>query len=919
MPERPTGTVSLLFTDIEGSTTLLRRLGDGYGDVLARQRAVLRRAIDERDGREVDTQGDAVFAVFPTARDAVAAAARAQQDLAAEVWPDGVAVRVRMGVHTGEPATTDEGYVGMDVHIGARVAAAAHGGQILISEVTRNLLSENPPPGCTVRDLGEHRLKDISAALRLYQVDVNGLPADFPPPRTLTVRMSNLPALLAPLIGRDRELAEVTALLREEAARLVTLTGPGGTGKTRLSLAVASALLNDCRDGVCFVPLDAVTDAALVPTTIAQALNVRDGGGLPIEERLRDELRDREILLVLDNFEQVVSAAPTVAGLLAACPRLTAVVTSRELLHLSQEREYHLGPLPTADAVSLFEQRARAARPGFAVTPANEAAVVDICRRLDGLPLALELAAARIKLLSPDAVNTRLQRRLHLLVGGARDRPSRQQTLRAAIDWSHDLLAPAEQRLFARLAVFAGGCTLESAEAVCDPDGDLGIDVLKGVTSLVDKSLMLAEEGEDSPRVGMLQTIHEYAAERLQVSGEGEVVAARHAEHVLALAEEAEPELWGADQEHWFRRLDLEHDNMRRALGWAVAEPDPELATRLVAALGAYWEGRGQVAEAYRWFEAALGAGPASASSRGRALLALSRFALMIEDDAARARPLLEEALTLLTEAGDTRRVVVALSHLALTLRPLGDDQGADAMFVRSVELARREGDDWALALALNNQGSDLIDRGVDPDRARSLSEEALTLRRRLGERRGLSVTLASLGSLALTQGDPEEAIRRYEESLELARRIGHVPQTAGALAALVLAAAYRGDIEGAAALLPQALELARELREPDVTGMCLTGAAALAVAGGDLMEAGRLCGAAERLHEAMGWTPAETRLLANRLLAAARERSGAEGLELGLTEGRHMSVDEAVAVALAVADPEGAARSSPSDLRSAG
>jgi tetratricopeptide (TPR) repeat protein len=457
--------------------------------------------------------------------------------------------------------------------------------------------------------------------------------------------------------------------------------------------------------------------------------------------------------------------------------------------------------------------------------------------------------------------------------------------------------------LLARLAVFAGGCTLESAEAVCDPQGDLGVDVMDGVSSLLDKSLVFAEESADGTRVSMLQTIHEYAAERLQASGEADSMAARHAEHYLELAEQAEPELWGAEQSLWFRRLDLEHDNVRAALAWALAEPDPEIAVRLAASMGAYWEGRGQVAEAYRWFDGALACGPASGSSRGRGLLAKSRFTLIIEDDPELTKPLLEEARELLQAAGDTRRLVVALSHLGVTLRALGDEERADSMFAESVRVARRHGDDWALALALNNEGSDLMDRGLDPARARSLCEEALSLRRALGEPRGIAVTLATLGGLALSQGDADEAMQRYEESLSMVEEAGLVPQIAAALGGMALAAVQQGDGRRARDLLPEAVRVAHQLRDPYATAQAVTVAAGVALHGGDRVRAVRLCGAASRFHEAMGWTPVETRTVAEAVLAAARARAGDEQVEEAFAAGRALGTEDAVAEALAVAD----------------
>jgi len=581
-------------------------------------------------------------------------------------------------------------------------------------------------------------------------------------------------------------------------------------------------------------------------------------------------------------------------------------VTSREALRVSGEQEYPVAPLPLTDAVALFEQRARAARPSFAVTPANQRAVVDICTRLDGLPLAVELAAARVKVLAPDALSTRLQHRLQLLVGGARNLPPRQQTLRAAIGWSHDLLDGAEQRLFAGLAVFTGGCSLESAEAVCDPDGGLGIDLLDAIGSLVDKSLLGTQEFEDAePRFVMLQTIHEYAAERLATNGEADSLAARHAAHFLALAEEAEPQLWRAGQERWFRRLDQDHDNLRAALSWALARPDPETAMRLAGALGAYWEGRGHVGEACRWLDAALAAGPASPSARARALMAKSRLVLLVQDDAARARPLLEEGLALARDTGEARLLVVTLSHLGVALRELGEHDRADELFEESVQLARRQADPWALALALNNRGSDLADRQTDLDRARAMLEESLALRRDLKEKRGIAVTLDSLGMLALLERASKRATTLFQESLGLARDVGLLPHTAWALAGLGLAAVQDHDRERAVPSLQESLQLAHRMHDAQTILLCLGGLAAVAADDGQLLKAVRIWGAVEGLRHTLGAAPVIAGIVGHEWLDVARDRLGGSAVDESLAAGERLGLDELIAEAVRPFGPE--------------
>ncbi len=645
MADLPTGTVTFLFTDVEGSTHLLQRLGANYARALGMHQALLRASWAAHGGVEVDTQGEAFFVAFPSAPQALAAAAAATGALAAHPnWPEGRAVRVRIGLHTGAPQLVGDRYVGLDVHRAARIAAAGHGGQVLLSQTTRDLAEHELPEGATLRDLGVQRLKDLQHAEHIYQLVLPGLPSDFPPLKTLDrhAHSHNLPVQPTPLLGRDEPLAAVCALLRRDDARLVTITGPGGIGKTRLAVQVAAELLDDVPDGVWFVRLSRLTDPGLVLPTVAQTLAVHETAGQPLAETLRASLREKRLLLLLDNFEQVVGAAADLAALLEAAPHLKLLVTSRVSLHLRGEREYPLVPLPLPDAghlpapeqlsqyaaVALFIERARDARPDFLVTPANGPAIAEICARLDGLPLAIELAAVRVKLLPPEALLTRLSSRLKLLTSGARDLEERQQTMRATIAWSEGLLSPAERVLFRRLAVFVGGATLEAAEAVCvAPAGaePLQLDLLDGLGTLVDHSLVRQRDEGGEPRFGMLSVIREYALERLGASGEAEALSQAHLVYYLALGDQflrAENSTWSTlEMQGWFDRIEREHDNFRAALARALAcataahqpggapigsEPFLESGLRLAGDLLWFWSTQGYLSERREWLESFL-------------------------------------------------------------------------------------------------------------------------------------------------------------------------------------------------------------------------------------------------------------------------------------------------------------------------
>ena len=601
----PSGTLTIFFSDIEGSTQLLQTLGADYAALLDEHNRILRAAIESHNGHEVRTQGDSFFAVFERAGDAVQAAAQAQRALF-EYSNDGhfaqnAVVRVRIGLHTGEPTSFGgDDYSGLDVHRAARIAAAGHGGQTLLSQTTRELVESDLTPAIRLYDLGEHRLKDLARPIRLSQLLLDGLPRDFPTLRTLDALPNNLPSQPTPLLGREKELTRAVEMLRRPDVRLLSLLGPGGTGKTRLSLQVAAELLHEYSNGAWFVDLAPLGDATLLPLTILRTLGVAEVGGQDALQTLIEYSNEKQMLLIFDNFEQILDAAPAVATLLQKCDRLKIIVTSRAPLKIRGEQEFPVPPLalplrkppPTLEqmsqfaAVQLFIQRAQNVKPSFDVTAENAPAIAEICVKLDGLPLAIELAAARIKLLSPQALLARLEKSLNILIGGGRDVSQRQQTLRDAIAWSHDLLDEDERLLFRRMGVFVGGATLEAIEKVCNAREDLRFEVLDGVCSLVDKSLLRQTESEDcEPRFWMLETIREYSTEQLESSAEAETLRASHAHYLADFIEEHEFELVGAQAGRCRALFLAELDNYRAAFEWSLCH-QPKTALHLVAIYG---------------------------------------------------------------------------------------------------------------------------------------------------------------------------------------------------------------------------------------------------------------------------------------------------------------------------------------------
>ena len=816
--ELPSGTVTFLFTDVEGSTRLLHELGaEGYAEALAEHRRVLRAAFAGGGGVEVDTQGDAFFVAFPTAQGALEAAAQATVGLAQGL------IRVRMGIHTGTPHLGEEGYVGVDVHRAARIAACGHGGQVLVSSSAAALTGTDG-----LRDLGEHRLKDLSGPERIYQLGDD----EFPPLTSLF--RTNLPVPATPFLGRERELGEVLDLLARNDVRLLTLTGPGGTGKTRLGLQAAAGSSEHHPDGVFWVPLAALRDPELVLEEAAQALGAKDG--------LVGFIADKQLLLLFDNFEQVVEAAQPLAELLSGCPRLQLLVTSREPLRITGEQEYAVPPLVHEEGVGFFLARARAVKPDFDA----EDAVAEICRRLDDLPLALELAAVRVKALTATQILERLEQRLELLTGGARDQPERQRTLRATIEWSYDLLDPEEQRLFARLAVFRGGCTLEAAEEIVEAD----LDTLQ---SLVDKSL-LRSSGQ---RYWMLETIREYAVDQLEASGQADELSRRHAMHFLALAEETE-ELAREVDTVTLDRLEREADNLRAALDLLEASGETLLVLRLAAALDVFWGIMGYLGEGRRRLELALAADETPTAARAKALNAAADMAIG-HGDAAAARLRAGEALGLHRQFENT----------------------------------------WGVAAALYMLGHAAAD-DEDYETARRFWEEAEPLFTEVGDSFDALMTMRMLAWAYDELGESDRARRLMQDVLERARAAGDKHVVVHALESLAIDAAVEARVEDAASMLGEAWTLNRELGDRLREAVIVFRFARVLALAGRAEDAAQLLATGETLQEKMGAAPMAWLKRGNDdALTRIREVLDEAAFAAAYDQGRSMSADEAVALAL--------------------
>ena len=910
----PTGTVTFLFTDIEGSTKLWERDAEAMRLALSRHDGIVRSAVEDRGVFVFKTLGDAFCCAFSSAPEALGAAISAQRALHYEGRGEGSVIRVRMALHTGAVEEQGGDYFGPALNRVARLLSAAHGGQTLLSLATQELVRDVLPVDARLDDLGERRLKDLFRPERVFQVTVPDLPSEFPPLRTLESLRNNLPLQATPLIGREREVGEVCERLGQEEVRLLTLTGPGGTGKTRLALQAAADVLEDFEDGVFFVPLAAVTDPDLFYTEIAGALGLRESRDVPLEELLKEYVGRRELLLLLDNFEQVLEAAPLVGELLSAAPRLKVLATSRIPLGIYGEHEYAVTPLSVPDpkhlpdlgalsqyeAVRLFIDRASAAKASFEITSDNAPAVAEICARLDGLPLAIELAAARIKLLPPKVLLARLSNRLKLLTGGAKDLPARQRTLRGAIEWSHELLEEGEKMLFARLAVFSGGRTLEAIEAVCDAEGDLPVDALEGVSSLLDKSLLLREEtSEEESRFVMLETIHEYAREKLEQSGEAEELSRLHAAYFLAFAEEAEPELEGPDQVSWMERLEADHDNFRAALSWLLEVGEAESALRIGGALWFFWKSRGHLSEGRRWLSEGLSGGDAApVGVRARAMLVLGDLAWR-QGDYPQGEEKLEAGLALCREAGDSRGEAQALYTLGFIASERNDLERAEKLLEESLALGRKAGLPIEISKMLNGLAV-LAGYRNDYARASVLQEEGLVMARAAGDVRGIAVHTFNLGLRALAQNDFERAEALFREAREMLWKLGDLPNVSIADLNLGNLALAREDFDLAE---KRCVKVVLDLRErAEVWGIdgALDVLGSVAASRGEIRRAARIWGGVEGYRDAGGipWPPDEREMIEPHI-EVARARLDGAAWEEEWERGRSMSLDRTVGYAL--------------------
>jgi predicted ATPase/class 3 adenylate cyclase len=883
----PRGTVTLLFADVERSTQMLHALGRRYIDVRTRKRELVRATASRHGGHEVDWAGDGVFLVFRSARDAVESAVELQRALAAEPWPGETPVRLRIGIHTGEPHLDEHGYVGLDVHVAARICAAGHGGQVVVSRSTRDFVGDDPEAGISFRPLGSHRLKDVPSAEQLFQLTAPGLPEAFPPLRTLGG--ATLPALHHRLVGRRQDLTATLSLLARPEVRLVTITGPGGAGKSRLALEAAA--LAAVERPVHLVGLAPVTDPELVPAAIARVLGVHESAGQPLGETIAETLSGSGALLYLDNLEHLATAAQHVSALLDRAPDVDVLTTSRAPLRLSGEHVVPLDPLTVHDASTLFAELA-AAR-GVVLHDDALPAVREICRRLDGLPLAIELVAARLAVLPPAALLRALEEGLTLDLEGPVDLPERQRTLRATIDWSYELLSESQRELHQALAVFAGGCTLEDGRALAKSDRSFFADL----EALVTGSLLRSDLTDHEVRLSMLETVREVAVARLASEGKLDDLRRRHADRFLELAAVAEAELAGPAQVEWLDRLESELDNIRAALEWCLSVGRVEETLRAASSLVRFWRAHGHLTEARHWLSQGLAqADEVPSEVRARALWTAAHEAMMQSDYPA-AVPALEEALRLFRELNDNRNAVFALCELARALSSQDELDRAQRAGEEALSIAESAADDRAASAALDTLAM-IADYREQHGQAQALSERSLALRRALGDPFLVASSANTLGLAAMRAGDLETAESAFEECLQLARELGEKVLTAAALCALGEMALSRDSPAAAAERLVDALAIYRVLDDDRDSAECIHALGGVAAAEGQDVDAARLWGAAEALRERSGaaLTP-EEKAVDQRFLPLVRDELGAEEFARARLKGRSLQLTELEAI----------------------
>jgi predicted ATPase/class 3 adenylate cyclase len=905
-----------LFSDIEGSTKLWDRFPDEMKVALAKHDALMRQAIEAHKGYVFKTIGDAFCAAFETVTDALDAVIAAQRALIAEDWGEVGKIRARMALHSGIAQERDGDYFGPPVNRVARLLAAGHGGQVLLSLATVELLRDHMPEDTSLRDYGERRLKDLVRPEHIFQLLAPDLPSEFPPLKSLESFPNNLPVQLTSFVGREKEIAEVKRLLT--ATHLLTLMGTGGAGKTRLSLQVGSELLDVYPDGVWFIEFAPLTDATLVPQAVASAMGVREEHGRPMLSTLTDYLRDRTVLLIFDNCEHVVAACAKLAEtLLRHCPKLRIMASSREALGIAGETVWRIPSLSLPDpkhlpldtpnglksltqyeAVRLFIDRAMAVAPKFAVTNHNAPAVAQICYRLDGIPLALELAAARVKALTVEQIALRLDDRFRLLTGGSRTALPRQQTLRALVDWSYDLLTEQERAMWRRIGVFSGGWTLEAAEAICADEQIETYEVMDLLIQMVNKSLAIADDHLGETRYRMLETIRHYARDKLEASGEMAALRDKHLAFYQQLVMTAEPKLRGGEQVAWLNQLDSEHDNIRAALEWCLAKSDGETALQLASSLWYFWLVRGYQTEGRERLNHALGLSKGQTALRAKALNALG-FLVYFQDDYPLARTLLNEALAMGRALDAQPAIAYALYGLGCMAWTQGDYPLARTRLEESITLFRASGDVWGTASALTYLG-DTLNHLNECELGIKLHEESLALARSIGDKGGQAFALYGLASLKWTQYADHASETLFEEALALYRALGDRPGIARTLDRLAVLEWHEHQYDKARKLFEECLLLDRELGNRDGIAHALEGMAGLAVWQKQSERAARLFGAAEALRESISAPipPAEQDDYA-RSLAPLRAQLPEMTLQAAWAEGRQMTAEQAIVYAL--------------------